>query len=102
MFNLGNFAFPRLTRLFFVNLTAHREKGILTLHSQIKGRQITLTASSLAIILGVPEEIDTKSYPSKNVCLAHAQKIFFEKQIPSVATSSKPKQKQTHNVLTLE
>lgn len=102
LLHLGTTAFPRLTRLFFVNLTAHREKGILTLHSQIKGRKITLSASSLAIILGLPEEIDTKSHPSKSVCLAHAQKEFFEKSTSSAETSSKPKSKHTHNVLTLE
>lgn len=100
--NPGTVAYPRLTRLFYVNLSAHREKGVLTLKSKIKNRPITLTASSLAIILGVPENVDTKSYPPKNICLTRAQKEFFVRTAPSVASSSKPKSKQTHNILTLE
>src|SRR5690349_10468428 len=53
-----------LTRLFYVNLTAGRERGNLTLKSVIKGKTITLTLSVVAQILGLPSST-SYDYPPR-------------------------------------
>lgn len=93
--SLPNFAYPRLTRLFYLNMTLVNSSEGLSIESNVKGIKIKLNNQILAEILGVAPVVHDKSYPSRLSCITAARTQFL---LPNTPTSKQ----LTHSSLDLE
>jgi len=93
--NPGNISYPRLTRLFYINMVAKRDHGELSLETIVKGKTIIISKTFLATLLKTSLDISTDSHPSRLECVQNAKASLF--------LHSDPRPKQvTHSVLNLD
>uniref|UniRef100_A0A803LEB1 Putative plant transposon protein domain-containing protein n=1 Tax=Chenopodium quinoa TaxID=63459 RepID=A0A803LEB1_CHEQI len=94
--SVSDVAYPRLTRLFYINMVVKRSCGEITLDTLVKGREISLNSSILAQILGTSPDFSRDSHPSRLECVTQAKEQQF--LLPNLSSSHQ----LTHFSLRLE
>ena len=94
MLNKSEVAYPRLTRLFYINLKLKKGKE-WCLTSKVAGKDIELNHKVFSEVLGFDFKIDADQILDKKQLIQSAKLDFFNE-------SSPPKHQHTHSILEAE
>lgn len=96
MSSLCDIAYPRLTRLFYINMVVSKSRGGETnIKTLVKGKQIILNPSTLAQILKTTPDLWTDSHPPRQECVSKAREQYLLPDLPQA-------RQLTHSSLKLE
>ena len=96
LFNHYEIAYPRLVRLFYLNLRAHTVDGLLQLKSIVLGKEVVLSHEFLSEAIGCSSSVILGDSPGLSKIMDIAQQKYFRVSVTNT------KKQLTQSVLKLE